>query len=119
MEISNLIWFGLYLCMVGHSPKRSRRDGKPAPERVPSRNNSLDSRNQMDQDQKSGRREKDGGLPLETPLATDSKLERGAPSNEPDRKSSGRHEGTQHSSNPSEASRSRSYFQVLFVFLYN
>ncbi|PON90545.1 Btz domain containing protein [Trema orientale] len=91
------------------SPKRSRRDSKPAPERLRSSDN-LDSRNQTDQDQKRHRRLQDG-LPLETPLKTDPKPERGDPSNDNDRKPDGQHEGTKLSSGPTEVPRSRSYFQ--------
>ena len=74
----------------------------------------MDIRNQTDQDQKHHRRLQDG-LPLETPLTTDSKPERGAPSNNTDRKRNGQHEGTKISAGPTEVTRSRSYFQVLCV----
>lgn len=100
--------------MVDVSPKRSRRDGKPAPERLPS-SNDLDMKSQTDQDQKHHRRLQDG-LPLETPLTTDSKVERGALSNDTDRKPNGQKEGAKLSSGPTEVPRSRSFFQVLCVF---
>ena len=115
----NMVWLDIYIIFIWlvNSPRRSRRDGKPTQERVPSSNNNLDTRNQKDQDQKHGLRVQDGGLPLGTPLTTDSKLERGAPSDEVEKKSNDQHEGTKHSSNPSDARRSQSYFQVLCVLL--
>ena len=100
-----------YFSVVAFSPKRSRRDGKPAPERVPSSNN-LDNRSQTDQEQKRSRRLQDG-LPLESPLTTDPKREREAPTKEPERKPNAEHDGKKHSSNPTEVPRSRSFYQVL------
>lgn len=97
--------------MLYLSPKRSRRDGKLPPERLPG-NANLDIRNQTDQDQKHRRRLQDG-LPLDSPLAPDAKLDSVAVSKEPDRKPSGHQERTKHSSNSTEAQRSRSYFQVI------
>ncbi|KAI7991765.1 hypothetical protein LOK49_LG12G00516 [Camellia lanceoleosa] len=91
------------------SPKRSRRDGKPATER-PSSNLNLDVGDHSDRDQKHRRRLQDA-LPLEAPPALDSKVETGAGNKEIDKKTNGQHEGTKNSSNPAEASRSRSYFQ--------
>ncbi|GMQ01117.1 hypothetical protein CsSME_00047878 [Camellia sinensis var. sinensis] len=91
------------------SPKRSRRDGKPATER-PSSNLNLDVGDHSDRDQKHRRRLQDV-LPLEAPPALDSKVETGAGNKEIDKKTNGQHEGTKNSSNPTEASRSRSYFQ--------
>ncbi|CAL5358114.1 unnamed protein product [Camellia sinensis] len=92
------------------SPKRSRRDGKPATER-PSSNLNLDVGDHSDRDQKHRRRLQDV-LPLEAPPALDSKVETGAGNKEIDKKTNGQHEGTKNSSNPTEASRSRSYFQL-------
>lgn len=91
------------------SPKRPRRDGKPATER-PSNNLNLDSGDHSDQDQKHRRRLQDA-LPLETPLAPDQKVEAGAVGEESDKKSNGHNEGTKHPSNSDKAPRSKSYFQ--------
>ncbi|XP_052210648.1 protein decapping 5 [Diospyros lotus] len=90
------------------SPKRSRRDGKPATERPPS-NLSFDVRDQSDREQKHRRRLQDA-LPLEGPEA-DSKLEAGAGRKEFDKKTNALRDGTKSSSNPTEVPRSRSYFQ--------
>ncbi|KAJ9159413.1 hypothetical protein P3X46_024921 [Hevea brasiliensis] len=90
------------------SPKRSRRDGKPVTERVPS-NTNLDVEDHADRDQKHRRRLQDA-LPLEAPSAPDSKVESGAVSKESDKKPNGHHEGSKHS-DPTEVPRSRSYFQ--------
>ncbi|KAK9286284.1 hypothetical protein L1049_014674 [Liquidambar formosana] len=101
------------------SPKRSRRDGKPATERIPS-NPSLDIGDHTERNQKHRQRLQDA-LPLETPLPPDSKVETGAVSKEsdkktsglkePDENTSGLHIGTKHSTDPTEVPRSRSYFQ--------
>ncbi|GMY38692.1 DNA polymerase kappa [Fagus crenata] len=91
------------------SPKKSRRDGKPETERVPS-NTNLDVGDHADRDQKHRRRLQDA-LPLEAPLAPDSKRENGAVSKESDKKPDEHREGSKHSSDPTEASRPRSFFQ--------
>ncbi|XP_015901606.3 uncharacterized protein LOC107434636 isoform X2 [Ziziphus jujuba] len=67
-------------------------------------------RNHTDQDQKH-RRQLQDGLPLGSSLTSDARLDKGAVTKEPDRKSNGLEEGTKHSSNPTEVPRSRSYFQ--------
>lgn len=99
------------MLLVKFRPKQSRRDGKLVPERLPS-NTNLDIRNHTDQDQNHRRRLQDG-LPLDSLSTPDAKLDSGTVSKEPDRKPNGHQEGTKHSSNPTEAQRSRSYFQVL------
>ncbi|XP_020424439.1 actinidain [Prunus persica] len=69
------------------SPKRSRRDGKDEKERVTSKINS-ESAKQSDQDQKHQPRLQDT-LPLESPLATDSRVENGVSRKESDKKPGG------------------------------
>ncbi|KAA8545775.1 hypothetical protein F0562_020774 [Nyssa sinensis] len=91
------------------SPKRSSRDGKLVTER-PSINVGLDTGDHSDRDQKHHRRLQDA-LPLEAPLAPNSKVETGATSKESEKKTSGHREGTKHSSDPTEIPRSSSYFQ--------
>ncbi|XP_021822216.1 putative uncharacterized protein DDB_G0281733 isoform X1 [Prunus avium] len=91
------------------SPKRSRRDAKDEKERVTSKSNS-ESAKQSDQDQKHQPRLQDT-LPLESPLATDSRVENGASRKDSDKKPSGHLEGTKLSSDPTDVPRSRSYFQ--------
>ena len=93
------------------SPKRSRRDGKPATER-PLSNLGFDVRDQSDREQKHRRRLQDA-LPLEALPEADSKLEVGAGRKEFDKKTNALRDGTKSSSNPTEVPRSRSYFQVL------
>ncbi|GMJ00587.1 hypothetical protein like AT3G19650 [Hibiscus trionum] len=90
-------------------PKRSRRDGKPQTERVVS---SADVGDRPDHDEKQRRRLQDA-VPLEAaPTAPDSsKIESAIGSKDSDRKNNGHHEGTKHSSDPSDVPRSRSYFQ--------
>ncbi|GAV62331.1 hypothetical protein CFOL_v3_05855 [Cephalotus follicularis] len=85
------------------SPKRSRKDGKPATERVPTTTN-WDVEDRTDRDQKHRRRLQDA-LPLEAPSAPDSKVD-----SVPEEKPIG-HEGNKHFSDPTEVPRSRSYFQ--------
>ncbi len=104
-----MTWFG------STSPKKSRRDGKPETERVPS-NTNLDVGDHADRDQRHRRRLQDA-LPLEAPLAPDSKRENGAVSKESDKKPDEHREGSKHSSDPTEASRPRSFFQVLIIIL--
>ena len=97
----------IYVIWVVYSPKRSRRDGKPETERTSS---SLNANNgdHVDHDQKHRRRLQDA-LPLEAPLASDSKEENEAVSKESDRKNSGPRDRTKPSS---DALRHRSFFQV-------
>ncbi|KAL2513486.1 cyclin-related [Forsythia ovata] len=90
------------------SPKRSRRDGKPATERLPT-DPDLD-KDHLDRDQKHRRRLQDA-LPLEAPSAQESKVETQAVSKESENKTNGHHEGTKHSSDPTKVPRSQSYFQ--------
>lgn len=97
------------------SPKRSRRGEKNEKDRIASKGN-LESAKQSDQDQKHHPRLQDT-LPLESTLAPDSKVENGDSRKESDKKPSGPHEGTKHSTNPSEIPRSRSYFQVVYRFM--
>ncbi|EEF34916.1 conserved hypothetical protein [Ricinus communis] len=91
------------------SPKRSRRDGKPETERVPSYTN-LNVEDSTDRDQRHRRRLHDA-LPLEAPSAPDSKVEAGVLSKDSEKKPNGDHEGTKRSSDPIDVPRSRSYFQ--------
>ncbi|XAR52925.1 hypothetical protein NMG60_11021260 [Bertholletia excelsa] len=91
------------------SPKRSRRDGKPATER-PSNNLNLDVGEHLDRNEKHHRQLRDA-LPLEAQHALNSKVETGAGSKESDKKTNGHHEGAKHSSKLTEVPRSRSYFQ--------
>lgn len=95
------------------SPKRSRRDGKPETERI-SNNHKLDIGDHTDRNQKHRQRLQDA-LPLEAPLAPDSKVEAGAGIKEIDKKFNGVKEfdkkSTEHSSDPAKVPRSRSYFQ--------
>ncbi|XP_057488891.1 uncharacterized protein LOC130786781 [Actinidia eriantha] len=90
------------------SPKRSRRDGKPATER-PSSNLNLDVGDRSDRDQKHRRRLQDA-LPLEVPPASDPKVEAGGGSKEFDKRINGQREGNKNSSNATEVPRSRSFF---------
>ncbi|KAG4114029.1 hypothetical protein ERO13_D12G020000v2 [Gossypium hirsutum] len=91
------------------SPKRSRRDGKPQTERQVS---SADVGDRPDQEEKQRRRLQDA-VPLEAaPTPPDSsKIETVIVGKDSDRKNNGQHEGTKHSSDPTEVPRSRSYFQ--------
>ncbi|KAK9988634.1 hypothetical protein SO802_028873 [Lithocarpus litseifolius] len=91
------------------SPKKSRRDGKPETERLPN-NANLDVGEQTDRDQKHHRRLQDA-IPLEAPLAPDSKRENEAVSKEADKKPEKHREGSKRSSDPTEVPWSRSYFQ--------
>ena len=105
-----------FLLLFLFSPKRSRRDGKPVTERVVS---NTDVGDRVDKDEMQRRRLQDD-LPLEVPSAPDSsKIESGAVNKESDRKNNGQHEGTKHSSDPTEVPRSRSYFQVLYPIWYH
>ncbi|BBH09695.1 cyclin-related protein [Prunus dulcis] len=96
---------------------RSRRDGKDEKERVTSKINS-ESAKQSDQDQKHQPRLQDT-LPLESPLATDSRVENGASRKESDKKPSGHLEGTKLSSDPTDVPRSQSYFQTCLCMSYS
>ncbi|KAK6136933.1 hypothetical protein DH2020_029321 [Rehmannia glutinosa] len=89
------------------SPKRSRRDDKLEPERPPT-NTKLDK--DRDGDQKHHRRLQDP-LPLEAPLAHDSKVESRTVTKESENKTNGPQEGTKISSDPAKVPQSRSYFQ--------
>ncbi|XP_062089405.1 uncharacterized protein LOC133795934 isoform X2 [Humulus lupulus] len=91
------------------SPKRSRRDGKPVPERLPS-SDSLDIKNITEQGQKHHRSLQERS-PLKAFVPTDSKPEKGALSNDIDRQPNGQHEGTKLSAGPTDGPRPRSYFQ--------
>ncbi|KAM6558309.1 hypothetical protein CsatA_027548 [Cannabis sativa] len=91
------------------SPKRSKRDGKPEPERLPS-SNSLDIKNNTEQDQKHRPSLQDGSPPKSL-VPTDSKPEKGALSSDTDRKPNGKHEGTKLSAVPTDGPRPRSYFK--------
>lgn len=95
------------------SPKKTRRDGKPATER-PYRD--LDADGTADQDQKQRRRLQDV-LPLEAPPAIETKLQPDTVKQGSDRKIDEISDGTKHSSNPAEVPRSRSYFQVDIHFI--
>ncbi|KAE8708442.1 putative Porin/voltage-dependent anion-selective channel protein [Hibiscus syriacus] len=90
-------------------PKRSRRDGKPQTERVVS---NTDVGDRPDRDEKQHRRLQDA-VPLEAaPTAPDSsKIGSAIVSEESDRKNNRHHEGTKHSSDPTDLPRSGSYFQ--------
>ncbi|XP_022896162.1 uncharacterized protein LOC111410165 [Olea europaea var. sylvestris] len=88
------------------SPKRSRRDGKPATERLPS-DTELHN-DHLDRDQKLRRRLQDA-LPLEATSAQESKVETQAVGKESENKTNGHYEGTKHS--PTKIPRSQSYFQ--------
>lgn len=85
------------------TPKKSRRDGKPATEKS-------EIGSQVDQGQKHHHRLQDP-LPLEAPSAP--KVKSRAIERETDKKANGDHLRTKHSSDASEVPRSRSYFQVL------
>ncbi|PSS26141.1 DEAD-box ATP-dependent RNA helicase [Actinidia chinensis var. chinensis] len=91
------------------SPKRSRRDGKPATER-PSSNLNLDIGNHSGRDQKHRRRLQDA-LPLEVPRASDPKVETGGGSKEFDKRTNEQREGNKNSSNATEVPQSQSFFQ--------
>ncbi|XP_073041437.1 uncharacterized protein [Primulina eburnea] len=90
------------------SPKRSRRDGRPATER-PHSNPELD-KDQLSNDQKRHRRVQDA-LTLEAPLGRDAKVETGIVSKEPVEKANGNPEGSNHPIDPAKVPRSRTYFQ--------
>ncbi|KZV38841.1 treacle protein [Dorcoceras hygrometricum] len=90
------------------SPKRFRRDGKPATER-PHSNPDLD-KDQLSSDQKHHRRLQDA-LPLEAPLGRDENVESGTVSKQSEEKANGNLEGSNHSSEQAKVPRSRTYFQ--------
>ncbi|KAF6139059.1 hypothetical protein GIB67_010785 [Kingdonia uniflora] len=95
---------------LGCSPKRSRRDGKPATEKKSSTNHNLDPVDRADQDIKHHRRLQDA-LPLEAPLEHDLKVGADATNTEVNRKPDGLKDATKGSSDPTKASRSRSFYQ--------
>ncbi|CAI9769164.1 unnamed protein product [Fraxinus pennsylvanica] len=90
------------------SPKRSRRDGKPATERLPT--DTELHKDHLDRDQKHRRRLQDA-LPLEATSAQESKVETQAVTKESENKTNGHYEGTKHSSDPTKIPHSQSYFQ--------
>ncbi|XP_073143271.1 uncharacterized protein [Henckelia pumila] len=90
------------------SPKRSRRDGKPATER-PHSHPELD-KDKSSSDQRHHRRLQDA-LPLEAPLGRDAKVETGMVSKESEEKFNGDPEGSNHPTDPAKIPRSRAYFQ--------
>ncbi|XP_039051699.1 uncharacterized protein LOC120193202 [Hibiscus syriacus] len=91
------------------SPKRSRRDGKPQTERVVS---NTDVGDKPDRDEKQLRRLQDD-VPLEAASTApdSSKIGSAIVSEESDRKNDRHHEGTKHSSDPTDLPCSGSYFQ--------
>lgn len=95
------------------SPKKTRRDGKPATERT---YRDLDVASAADQDHKQRRRLQDV-LPLEAPPAIETKLQPDTVKQSSDRKIDEIPDGTKHSSDPAEVPRSRSYFQVDIHFI--
>ncbi|KAI8554612.1 hypothetical protein RHMOL_Rhmol05G0111300 [Rhododendron molle] len=95
------------LLMMARSPKRSRRDGKPATER-PSSNLNSDVGDPLDRDQKHRQRLQDA-LPLEAPPPPDSKVETGAGRKEYDKRANEPRERSKHSSNPTEAPRRKEF----------
>ncbi|XP_075501753.1 uncharacterized protein LOC142539895 isoform X2 [Primulina tabacum] len=90
------------------SPKRSRRDGRPATER-PHSNPDLD-KDQLSSDHKHHRRLQDA-LTLEAPLGRDAKVETGMVSKESEEKANRNPEGSNHPIDPAKVPRSRTYFQ--------
>ena len=102
----------IYVIWLVNSPKRSRRDGKPETERIPSSLNTTNG-DHVDRDQKHRRRLQDA-LPLEAPLASDSKEETEAVGKESDKKTSGPRDRTKPSS---DILRHRSFFQVQCQFV--
>lgn len=101
--------------MTFASPKRPRREGKPATER-PENHLKLDNIDHSDQNQKHHSRVPHS-VPLEAPLAPDHKVEIGSVGKESDNKSNGHHEGIKRSSDPTAVPRSRSFFQVLCQYI--
>ncbi|KAM7482416.1 hypothetical protein LguiB_006999 [Lonicera macranthoides] len=91
------------------SPKRPRREGKPATER-PENHLKLGNVDHSDQNQNHRSRVPHSVL-LEAPLAPDHKVETGSVDKESDSKSNGHHEGIKRSSDPTAVPRSRSFFQ--------
>lgn len=89
------------------SPKRSRRDGKPATER-PSSNLNSDVGDPLDRDQKHRQRLQDA-LPLEAPPPPDSKVETGTGRKAYDKRANEPRERSKHSSNPTEAPRRKEF----------
>ncbi|XP_058069856.1 uncharacterized protein LOC131218954 [Magnolia sinica] len=92
------------------SPKRPRRDGKPATERISSNNHNVEIASPASADQKHRRRLQDA-LPLEAPLAPDSKTRPDVDNKGSEKKTEEPPDATKRSSNPTEVPRSRSYFQ--------
>lgn len=100
----------LIFSQIFRSRKRSRRDGKPETERVPSKG---DVGEHTDRDQKQRRRLQDA-VPLEAQETPDSKVGNEDVGMHPEKKHDDalNHEGVKRSSHPTEVPRSRSYFQV-------
>lgn len=96
-------------CFGLASPKRSRRDGKPETERPPADIN-LDTRENSVRNQKRHQQLQDA-LPLRAPLPHVSEEEAGSVRKESNR-ANVNHEGKKQSLDPTDAPRSRSYFQV-------
>ncbi|KAJ0982122.1 hypothetical protein J5N97_010377 [Dioscorea zingiberensis] len=93
----------------GPSPKKARRDGKPAMERIHGSESNLETLGSTDPDLKQHRRLKDP-LPLEDP-APEKKVEPEFVKKISDKKVEELSDGNKHSSNPSEIPRSRGFFQ--------
>ncbi|XP_077221141.1 cyclin-like protein [Tasmannia lanceolata] len=92
------------------SPKRPRREGKPATERTSSSNHNVEIVEQADRDQKHRRRLQDA-LPLEAPLGPESKMLPDVVNKVLDKKADNLFDGAKRSSDPTEVPRSQSYFQ--------
>ncbi|KAL0387081.1 UNVERIFIED_CONTAM: hypothetical protein Sradi_2589900 [Sesamum radiatum] len=90
------------------SPKRSRRDGKPETERSAAQEEP--DKDRLDRDHKHRRRLQDP-VPLEAPVSHDPKVESGTMGKESENKSEGHRGGRRHSSDPTKAPQSRSYFE--------
>ncbi|KAL5988209.1 hypothetical protein ACLOJK_035972 [Asimina triloba] len=103
-----LVAFGLMY--RGQIPKRPRRDGKPVTERTSSNNLNLENSNAASPDRKHRRWFQDA-LPLETAVAPDSKSKQDVLDKGSEKKPEEPLDVTRQSSNPTEVSRSRSYFQ--------
>ncbi|XP_068657261.1 uncharacterized protein [Aristolochia californica] len=91
------------------SPKRPRRDGKPI-EGISSTNHDVEITNLRNEDEKHLRQLQDP-LPLEPSAALESKIETDSAKRGVDMKTNGLLDGTNHSSDPTEVPRSRSYYQ--------
>lgn len=102
--------YDVFTCLMVCSPKKTRRDGKPATERTYSSNRDLDMDGTTGQDQKQRRRLQDA-LPLEAPPAIGTKLQPDTVKKGSDIKIDEISDGAKHSSDPAEVPRSLSYFQ--------